>query len=120
MTGTPTLETAWVEDLEKLDALEVGMTERDGHDEPAHVAERATTTTTASPPWRPTGASNEGLFDTETSLCTAANLVFALRKYDGVADVAHTPVWGQGHVLAERAGTATSNLLDWVVTCCAS
>ena len=69
-----------------------------------------------APHWRV----NEGLFDTDTSLTTAANIVFALRKYDGVADVAHTPVWGQGHVLAERSGTATSNLLDWVVACCAS
>lgn len=114
-----TLETAWVEDLEKLDALEVGMTERVAMMNPltwlsGHYDDYGQSS--VAPHWRV----NEGLFDTETSLCTAANLVFALRKYDGVADVAHTPVWGQGHVLAERAGTATSNLLDWVVTCCAS
>ena len=114
-----TLDTAWAEDLEKVDALEVGMAERvdmmnplawlsghyDGYGQ-----------SSVAPHWRV----NEGLFDTEVSLCTAANLVLALRKYDGVADVAHTPVWGQGHVLAERTGSATSNLIAWVVTCCAS
>lgn len=67
-----------------------------------------------APHWRV----NEGLFDTDTSLCTAANIVYALRKYDGVTDVAHTPVWGQGHVLAERSGSATANLIEWVTSCC--
>ena len=112
-------ETAWADDLEKVDALGTPMSERvalmnpltwlSGHYEGYGQSEVA-------PHWRV----NEGLFDTDTSLTTAANIVFALRKYDGVADVAHTPVWGQGHVLAERSGTATSNLLDWVVACCAS
>ena len=114
-----TLESAWADDLEKVDALGTGMVERvsmmnplmwlSGHYEGYGQS-------TVAPHWRV----NEGLFDTETSLATAANIVFALRKYDGVTDVAHTPVWGQGHVLAERSGSATSNLLDWVVACCAS
>ena len=67
-----------------------------------------------APHWRV----NEGLFDTDAPLGSAANIVFALRKYDGVADVSYTPVWGQGHVLAERTGSATSNLVEWVVSCC--
>ena len=110
-------ETAWEDDLEKVDALETGMLERvsmmnplywlsghyDGYGQSA-----------VAPHWRV----NEGLFDTDTSLCTAPNLVFALRKYDGVSDVSHTPVWGQGHVLAERTGSATANLLSWVADCC--
>ena len=110
-------ETAWEDDLEKVDALETGMLERvsmmnplywlsghyDGYGQSA-----------VAPHWRV----NEGLFDTDTSLCTAPNLVFALRKYDGVPDVSHTPVWGQGHVLAERSGSATANLLSWVADCC--
>ena len=110
-------ETAWEDDLEKVDALETGMLERvsmmnplywlsghyDGYGQSA-----------VAPHWRV----NEGLFDTDTSLCTAPNLVFALRKYDGVSDVSHTPVWGQGHVLAERSGSATANLLSWVADCC--
>ena len=114
-----TLETAWADDLEKVDALGTGMVERvsmmnplmwlsgryDGY---GHSL--------VAPHWR----INEGLFDSDTSLCTAANLVFALRKYDGVTDVEHTPVWGQGHILAERSGSATSNLIAWVVDCCVS
>lgn len=115
----PAYETAWADDLETVDVLETPMADRvammnpltwlSGHYEGYGQA-------TVAPHWRV----NEGLFDTDTSLCTAANIVCALRKYDGVADVAHTPVWGQGHVLAERSGSATSNLIDWVVSCCAS
>ena len=115
----PAYETAWADDLETVDVLETPMADRvammnpltwlSGHYEGYGQA-------TVAPHWR----INEGLFDTNTSLCTAANIVCALRKYDGVADVAHTPVWGQGHVLAERSGSATSNLIDWVVSCCAS
>ena len=61
---------------------------------------------------------NEGLFDTDASPCAALNMSLALGKYDGVADVAYTPVWGQGHVLAERSGSAVSNLVQWVNSCC--
>ena len=69
-----------------------------------------------APHWRV----NEGLFDSDLPLVTGMNLVLALRKYDGVSSVDHTAVWGQGHVLAERSGSATSNLIEWVVSCCAS
>lgn len=115
----PSFETAWEEDLEKVDSLETDMASRvemmdplmwlSGHYE-------AYGQSSVAPYWRV----NEGLFDTDTSLTTAANIVFALRKYDGVESVEHTPVWGQGHVLAERSGSATSNLIDWVVSCCSS
>lgn len=111
-------ETAWEEDLDKVDSLETDMATRvsmmnplfwlSGHYEGYGQAKVA-------PHWRV----NEGLFDTDAPLTTALNMVLALRKYDGVADVAHTPVWGQGHVLAERSGSATSNLIDWVISCCA-
>lgn len=110
---------AWEDDLAKTDSLDTSMGDRvsmmnplfwlsghyDGYGQ-SNVA----------PHWRV----NEGLFDSDVSLCCAANMVWALRKYDGVADVAHTPVWGQGHVLAERSGSATSNLLSWVVSCCSA
>ena len=115
----PSFETSWVDDLEKVDALETDMATRvalmnplfwlSGHYEGYGQA-------TVAPHWR----INEGLFDTDTAPCGALNLTLALRKYDGVSDVAYTPVWGQGHVLAERSGTATANLLGWVVSCCAA
>lgn len=115
----PDYETAWVDDLEKVDSLDTSMTARvemmnplywlSGHYEGYGQA-------TVAPHWR----INEGLFDTETPLCTALNVVLALRKYDGVADVSYTPVWGQGHVLAERSGSATANLIEWVISCCSA
>lgn len=115
----PDYETAWAEDLEKVDSLDTGMDERvammnplfwlSGHYEGYGQA-------SVAPHWR----INEGLFDTETPLGCAMNVVSALRKYDGVSDVAYTPVWGQGHVLAERSGTATANLISWVISCCSA
>lgn len=110
-------EAAWEEDLEKVDALETDMATRVSMMNPlfwlsGHYAGYGQAS--VAPHWRV----NEGLFDTDAPLGTAANIVFALRKYDGVADVSYTPVWGQGHVLAERAGSATSNLVEWVVSCC--
>lgn len=113
----PKYETAWADDLEKTDSLDSDMATRvsmmnplfwlSGHYEGYGQAGVAAH-------WR----INEGLFDTDTSPCTAFNMALALGKYDGVADVAYTPVWGQGHVLAERSGSAVSNLVDWVNACC--
>ncbi len=112
-------ETAWAEDLEKVDSLETDMATRvammnplfwlSGHYEGYGQAKVA-------PHWR----INEGLFDTDAPPVCALNMVLALNKYDGVEDVEHTPVWGQGHVLAERTGSPTSNLIAWVVSCCSS
>ena len=113
----PEYETAWEEDLEKVDMLETDMAARVAMMNPlfwlsGHYAGYGQAS--VAPHWRV----NEGLFDTDAPLGSAANIVFALRKYDGVADVSYTPVWGQGHVLAERTGSATSNLVEWVVSCC--
>lgn len=113
------LELDWEEDLEKVDSLETDMATRvalmnplfwlSGHYEGYGQA-------SVAPHWRV----NEGLFDTDAPLATASNIVYALRKYDGVTDIAHTPVWGQGHVLAERSGSATANLISWVTACCSA
>jgi hypothetical protein len=110
-------ETAWSDDLAKADSLETDMATRvslfnplfwlSGHYEGYGQA-------SVAPHWR----INEGIFDATAPLCCAPNVVFALRKYDGVTDVAYTPVWGQGHVLAERSGAPTDNLLSWVISCC--
>lgn len=107
----------WTGDLTEIDALENSIDTRcdlfnplyyvSGHYEGYGAAQVA-------PHWR----INSGLFQTDTSLCTEANLALALEHYDGVASVAFTPVWGQGHVLAEVSGTAEENLLAWVHACC--
>ena len=61
---------------------------------------------------------NAGLFQTDTSLCTEANLALALAAHEEVADVKFTPVWGQGHVMAEVSGGAEENLVAWILECC--
>ena len=111
--------TAWDDDLEKTDSLDVSIADRlnmfnplyytSGHYEGYGSAKVAAH-------WR----INEGVFDSENSLCSSVNLALALGHCEGVADVAFTPVWGQGHVLAERTGTATTNLISWVTACCSA
>lgn len=113
----PKYEAAWEDDLEKTDSLDSSMSARVDMMNPlywlsGHYEGYGQTGVAAH--WR----INEGLFDTDASPCCALNMALALRKYDGVADVAYTPVWGQGHVLAERSGSAVSNLVQWVNSCC--
>ena len=113
----PDYETAWSDDLAKKDSIGTSMADRVAMMNPLYWLSGhydGYGQSTVAPHWRV----NEGLFDTEVSACCALNLVLALRKYDGVTDVAHTPVWGQGHVLAERSGSATENLVSWVISCC--
>lgn len=59
---------------------------------------------------------NSGLWQTETSLCTEANLTAALASYG--SDVKLTAVWGMKHTTAERSGTGTANLINWITKCC--
>ena len=111
-------ESAWSGDLAKEDSLETAMSVRVDMMNPLYWLSGAYEgygTASVAPHWR----INEGVFDTEVSPCSAANIALALAKYDGVSDVAFTPVWGQGHVLAERSGSPVGNLLSWVVSCCA-
>ena len=111
-------ESAWSGDLAKKDSLKTAMSARVDMMNPLYWLSGAYEgygAASVAPHWR----INEGVFDTEVSPCSAANIALALSKYDGVADVAYTPVWGQGHVLAERSGSPVGNLLSWVVSCCA-
>lgn len=110
--------TDWSGDLEQQDSLGTDMATRMNMFNPLYTLSGAYAgygQATVAPHWR----INSGLFQTDTSLCTEANLALALSHYDGVSDVAFTPVWGQGHVLAEETGTAEENLIAWVASCCA-
>lgn len=110
--------TDWSGDLETKDSLDTDMATRMNMFNPLYTLSGAFGgygQATVAPHWR----INSGLFQTDTSLCTEANLALALSHYDGVSDVAFTPVWGQGHVLAEVSGTAEENLIAWVASCCA-
>ena len=66
-----------------------------------------------APHWR----INTGLFQTESALCGELNLARALSAYDGVRDVAFTPVWGRGYELAEASGDPQDRLVAWVLSC---
>ena len=102
-------ETAWVEDLEKVDALETDMAGRVAMMEPltwlsGHYD--AYGQSTVAPHWRV----NEGLFDTEAPLVTASNIVYALRKYDDMVRKACA-------LLPEtRTQIALSKLKPWLET----
>ena len=109
--------TDWEADLDVLDSLGVGMQARMGMFNPLYFlldSYEGTGSSVVAPHWRVMS----GLFQTDTSLCTEANLALALRSHEAVADVAFTPVWGQGHVLAEASGTAEENLVAWLRRCC--
>lgn len=111
--------TAWDDDLGKTDSLGVSIADRVSMFNPLYYSSghyNGFGTAQVAAHWR----INEGVFDAENSLCASVNLALALSHCDGVTDVAFTPVWGQGHVLAERTGTATANLVSWVTSCCAS
>ena len=105
---------AWEEDLEKVDEFETPMDERVRLMDPMAFVDKPKKEGRQAPYWR----INVGLNDTESPLGPALNLVLALPHAEGVKDVQFTPVWGQGHVLAEREGTAAAALIDWVRACC--
>ena len=107
----------WLEDLEVTDSLETPMDVRMGMFNPLHYLSgryEGFGTAEVARHWR----INTGLTQTDTSLCTEFNLALALRQYEGVKSVSFTPVWGQGHVLAETSGTAEENFVTWVRGCC--
>lgn len=107
----------WTDDLAELDALEVDMATRMNMFNPLYFLSgyyEGFGSAKVAPHWR----INSGLFQTDTSFCTELNLALALEHYDGVSDVAFTPVWGQGHVLAETTGSAEDNFITWVKECC--
>lgn len=58
-----------------------------------------------------------GLEQTNTSLPTEINLVFALKEYCGKKNVDFEVVWGMGNVKAERRGTPDENFIKWVNKC---
>jgi len=107
----------WARDLDALDALETSMDTRMGMFNPLNYLCKyyeGYKTAGVAKHWR----INSGLMQTDTSLCTEFNLALALKQYKGVKSVAFTPVWGQGHVLAETSGTAEENFVAWVRGCC--
>ena len=107
----------WPEDLAQVDSLKTDMATRMNMFNPLYFLSgryEGYGTATVAKHWR----INSGLFQTDTSLCTEMNLALALGHYDGISSVSFTPVWGQGHTLAEVSGSAEENFLAWIAECC--
>lgn len=104
----------WAGDLAKKDSLDRTMEERRAMYDPFHFLVESTGgkgSSTVAPHWR----INVGMAQASAPVTTGVNLALALKAYDGVSDVALTPVWGAGRRLAEEGGAdATSALLSWV------
>ncbi len=63
--------------------------------------------------WRIRTGINQG----DTALCTEIDLALAAEAYAEGTHVDFETVWGQGHVEAERIGSATANFIAWVQEC---
>jgi hypothetical protein len=75
-------------------------------------------TSTPAAHWR----INSGISQSDTSCTVEMNLALALKQYSkdkgDVKDVDLNMVWDQGHIMAERTGTSTTNFINWVNECC--
>lgn len=108
--------SSWSADVVKKDALGVSMADRVQSMNPLyHIcgSYEGFGQAKVAPHWR----INTGLFQTESALCGELNLARALSAYDGVRDVAFTPVWGRGYELAEASGDPQDRLVAWVLSC---
>ena len=108
--------SSWSADVVKKDALDVSMADRVQSMNPLYHlcgSYEGFGKAKVAPHWR----INTGLFQTEAALCGELNLARALAGYDGVKDVAFTPVWGRGYELAEVSGDPQDKLVAWVLSC---
>lgn len=60
-----------------------------------------------------------GIMQPDVFLSAEVNLAWALRRCPDVLDVRFQEVWDQAHVMAERTGTPTDNVVEWVRQCVA-
>ena len=105
----------WTSDLNKADTLENDIPTRVDMFNPLYFTSasyKGYQTASVAPYWR----INEGAQNTDTSICTSFNLGLSLKHFSGVSSVDYTLVWDKGHVLAERTGNATANLVSWIVS----
>ena len=106
----------WSSDLNKVDTLENDIPTRVNMFNPLYFVSGAYDgyqTAQVASYWR----INEGVQNTDTSICTSFNLGLSLKHYSGVSRVDYNLVWDKGHVLAERSGNAATNLVSWIVSC---
>nr|WP_217934186.1 subtype A tannase [Enterocloster clostridioformis] len=114
LTGTD-YETAFTEDLQRMDALGNSIEYRVSMYSPLYYLSRyyeGYGTSTVASYWR----IRSGINQSDTALSTEVNLALALENLG--MDVDFETVWGQAHVEAERTGDSTTNFIEWVVACC--
>lgn len=106
---------AYASDLARTDALGTSVQTRLAMYSPLYYlvpSSEGYDTSEVAKFWRIRSGINQG----DTALATEVNLALALEN-DG-ADVDFETVWGQGHVKAERTGSADENFIAWVQECC--
>lgn len=114
LTGTE-YETAFTEDLQRMDALGNSIEYRVSMYSPLYYLSRyyeGYGTSTVASYWR----IRSGINQSDTALSTEVNLALALENLG--MDVDFETVWGQAHVEAEHTGDSTTNFIEWVVACC--
>ena len=70
-------------------------------------------TSTVAPYWRIRTGIDQG----DTALTVETNLTLALQSLSSVKSVDFATVWGMGHTMAERTGSASANFISWVEKC---
>ena len=104
----------WAGDLSKTDSLEQSMGARRNMYDPLYYVAASSEgfgQASVAPHWR----INVGLGEQSAPISPSVNLARVLKTYDGVKDVAFTPVWGVGRVLAEVGGADPAGaLVSWV------
>lgn len=104
----------WAGDLKKTDSLDQPMDVRRNMYDPLYYVGGSSEgfgSAKVATHWR----INVGMGQTTAPLTTGVNLALALKSYDGVGDVAFTPVWDKGDTLAEEGDAdAAGALLSWV------
>jgi hypothetical protein len=107
----------YAEDMNNVDSLGVSRSTRMDMYNPMYYVCQSYNgygTSTPAPYWR----INTGLFQSDTALNTELNLALALKQDKDVKDVQFTTVWEKEHTMAERKGTSTENLINWVDQIC--
>ncbi len=108
----------YADDLAKTDSLGTDVATRVSMYTPLYyllASEGGYGTSVPARHWRIRTGINQG----DTALTTELNLALALKADPRVESVDFATVWGQGHTMAERTGSAEDNFIAWVGSCLA-
>ena len=104
-------------DIAKEDSLGSSMEERSNMYNPMYYLSpyyKGYKTSKPAKYWR----IHAGIFQGDTAISTEMDYYLALKNYgSAVKDVEFADVWGLYHTEAERTGSSTENLINWIKTC---